>query len=313
MNIAPYAAQNDSALLSLWNACLHHDQLDLPNFYKRIVFDTNFDPQKLLLAWDGQTLAGFAYATCRVVPDEIAGMEEGKGWIVAMGVHPAYRRQRIGTELVARAEKKLRAQGVKTVALGAYSSNYIFPGIDMDAYGDALGFFESLGYKKSGESCSMSMGLHGYRTPEKYVARKAGLEAEGYRFALFTPRDTLALYDFLKRDFPYFMADIRRNIQLGRAERTLILAHDPKGEVAGFVLRGMDRTDERFGPFATRPSLQGIGLGGVLFHEMMENLVRARVFYTYFLWTGGRNLDIYGTWGMKIYRRYAMVGKTLDT
>jgi hypothetical protein len=73
----------------------------------------------------------------------------------------------------------------------------------------------------------------------------------------------------------------------------------------------MDGTGERFGPFGVKPSLQGIGLGAVLFHGMMENLVENRIFYTYFLWTGGRNLDIYGTWGMKVYRTYAMIGRVI--
>jgi hypothetical protein len=73
----------------------------------------------------------------------------------------------------------------------------------------------------------------------------------------------------------------------------------------------MDGTAERFGPFGVAQKLQGIGLGAVLFHEMMENMVRARVFYTYFLWTTGRNLDIYGTWGMRVYRTYAMMGKAI--
>jgi hypothetical protein len=74
-------------------------------------------------------------------------------------------------------------------------------------------------------------------------------------------------------------------------------------------MRAFDGTEERFGPFGVNPAHQGVGLGGVLFHEMMNQLVGQRIFYTWFLWTGGRNLDIYGTWGMKVYRTYTMMGK----
>lgn len=313
MEIKGYSPALEERVIDLWNVCLPEDMLDRENFYRRVVYDVNFDPDKFLIALEGEIPMGFVYSTNRKVPDEIGGMQPGQGWIVAMGVDPSARRKGIGKALLAQAETLLRREGVTSIAAGPYTSNYIFPGADRDAYASGVSFLQAMGYEKNGECCSMDIHLRGYKTPEKYITRKKALQAQGYRFAPYSPEDALPLFTFLRRDFAWWLPDVRNAIVAGRGEKTLILAHSPQGDIIGFVLRALDGTPERFGPFGTSPSLQGKGIGAVLFHEMMENLVKARLFYTYFLWTGGRNLDIYGTWGMKIYRSYDMLTKTLPS
>ena len=207
-------------------------------------------------------------------------------------------------------EKILRDEGAKKIDVGPYASNYFCPGVDKDAYAVGLGFLSRRGYEAKSESCSMHLSLRGYKTPPRYVEKKRALEAAGYRFKPYAAEDALGFFDFMRENFGWWLPDVRASILAGRAEKTLILAQDSSGAVAGFVLRSMDGTGERFGPFGTKPSLQGKGIGAVLFHEMMENMVRDRIFYTYFLWTGGRNLDIYGAWGMKVYRSYAMMSRS---
>jgi len=142
--------------------------------------------------------------------------------------------------------------------------------------------------------------------------KRKALEAEGYCFKPYEAADAVSLFAFVKECFPTWFPILRPSIIAGRAEKTLIVAQDASGATVGFVLRAMDGTPERFGPFGTKPSLQGKGIGTVLFHEMMKNMVRDRIFYTYFLWTSGRNLDIYAAWGMSIFRTYAMISKTLS-
>jgi len=278
-----------------------------------VVYDANFDPEKFALAWEesGDEPAGFAYATRRRCPDEIAGLQPEQGWVVAMGVRPGYRRRGLGTALLAAVEKRLAGEGVVKCALGAYPANYFFPGVDTGNYADGVEFFAARGYQRAMLCHSMHGSLRGYVTPAKYAARKAALEAAGWRFKAFSPEDALPLFAFMRREFDYWLGDVRGLILSGQAERKLIAAWTPEGDVAGFVMRAMDGSDERFGPFGVAAALQGKGIGAVLFHEMMANMVRARVFYAYFLWTGGRNLDIYGTWNFTVYRSYAMMNKAL--
>jgi GNAT superfamily N-acetyltransferase len=282
----------------------------MDNFYRRVLYDVNFDPSLYLLAVEDSKILGFVYGIKRKVYDEIKGLESEQGWIVAMGVHPSRRDQGIGSALLEAVEKLLKERGTVRLDVGPYGSAYICPGIDRECYSKGVKFFANRGYTDSGESCSMRMDLWGFEVPPQCAEKKKNLEVRGFIFKPFAREDTLTLFSFMEKYFPYWLPLVRSSILQGRAEKTLITALE-KNEAAGFVLRGIDGTDERFGPFGVRPDLQGIGLGSVLFHEMMENMIRNRIFHTYFMWTSGRNLEIYGSWGMKIFRRFAMFHKII--
>jgi GNAT superfamily N-acetyltransferase len=284
--------------------------LEIDSFYRRVLYDVNFDPSLYLLAVEDDKILGFVYGTKRKVYDEIKGLESEQGWIVAMGVHPSRRGQGVGSALLEAIEKQLKERGAARLDVGPYGSAYICPGVDRECYSKGVKFFTNRGYTDSGESCSMRVDLWGFKVPPQYAVKKKNLEDRGFIFKPFAREDALTLFSFMEKHFPYWLPLVRSSILQGRAEKTLITAFE-KNEAAGFVLRSMDGTDERFGPFGVRPDLQGIGLGSVLFHEMMENMIRNRIFHTYFMWTSGRNLEIYGSWGMKIFRRYAMFHKII--
>jgi GNAT superfamily N-acetyltransferase len=307
MDIREYQGGDAEKLCDLWNLCLPQDQINLDNFYYRIIYDVNFDPGKLLIAEEDSEFLGFIYAVKRRVPDEVAGMEPEQGWIAAMGTKPARCGQGIGKALLARGEEELIKEGAKRIDVGPYTTNYICPGVDKENYASGVRFFTGNGYVEEHRSCSMHMNLRGFKIPDRYIEKKKALADLGYRFKAFEPRDAPDLFAFLRENFIQWLPDVRRSILAGRAEKTLILARDKQEKTAGFVLRAMDGTAERFGPFGITPSLQGIGLGSVLFHEMIENMITSRIFYTYFLWGDGRNPEIYGSWGMKAYRTYAML------
>jgi GNAT superfamily N-acetyltransferase len=306
-----YQAHDGSRVISLWNACLPADAVDGENFYRRVICDINFDSSLFLLAEKDGELTGFAYGAKRKVPDEIAGLQPDNAWLVAMGVQPRHRGKGLGGALLSALESALADKGAKTIDAGPYPCNYFSPGIDKAAYTTGLRFLQSRGYADKGECCSMDINLRGYETPARYIDKKQKLISGGYEFGAYKNEDALPLFDFIKAHFPWWLNDVRGAILAGRGPRTLILARR-ENSVAGFVMRAFDGTEERFGPFGVDPALQGVGLGGVLFHEMMNQLVGQRIFYTWFLWTGGRNLDIYGTWGMKAFRTYTMLGKKLD-
>ncbi|MCL2055821.1 MAG: GNAT family N-acetyltransferase [Oscillospiraceae bacterium] len=311
MLIRTYKADDEAAAIKLWNDSLPRDQIDRMNFYNRIICDVNFDPSGYLLAFVDGLPAGFLYCTRRQIPDEISGLEQGKGWIVAMGVHPDFRRRGVGRALVGKAEEFLRGAGVERIDVGTYATNYIVPGVDKDAYDCGVKFFEALGFENRGECCAMSMSLHGYTYPEKYKQKRKKLEAEGFSIAAYKDCDALPLFAFMREDFPHWLPNVRACTLSGKAPERMIIAKDKDGAVVGFAMRGMDGTEERFGPFGTKPGLQGLGLGSVIFNEMMQSMASRRIFYTYFLWTNGRNLEIYATWGMKIFRTFCLMGKII--
>ena len=315
MEISTYMAADEAKVIALWNRCLPEDVVDRDNFYKRVICDVNFDPRLFLIAWDGCEPVGFIYGTMRQVPDEAAGLQVGTAWLVMMGVAPEYRRHGLGRqlyyELEARLSEKCKAANhdLLKIELGAYSSNYFIPGADFTNYPGCVEFFKAMGYSEKGNCVSMDINLHGYRTPPKYLERKADLERAGYVFKTMELQDCLPTFDFLRRDFPYWLPVVRENV-LHRIE-TIEIVYNPQGEVKGYAMSAMDGTPERFGPFGVSPSEQGTGLGGLLFHNLVSNMIKRRIFYTRFMWTGGRNIDIYSTWGMKVFRTYTTMEKIL--
>lgn len=321
MIIREYGPGDEARAISLWNECLPMDQIDRRNFYNRIIYDVNFNPSYYLLAFDnraqasppmpGQAAApsGFIYFTRRTIPDEITGLEPEKGWIVAMGVRPDCRGRGVGRALAGKAESLLAEAGVRLIDIGTYASNYFCPGVDKNAYAGGIDFFKKLGYVNRGECCSMDIGLHDYVYPEKYKEKRRQSEERGYVIKPYEAAYAVPLFKFMRESFPHWLPNARACALSGKAAERMIVATDKTGAVVGFVMRAMDGADERFGPFGVKPELQGIGLGSLLFHEMMLSMNRQRIFYAYFLWTGGRNLDIYSSWGMKIYRTYCLMGK----
>ena len=311
MTIRKIEARDAQNAIRLWNESLTEDKINKENFYSRIICDVNFDPDLYLLAEENGKLTGFVYGVKRRVTDEAAGLQPKNAWIAAMGVCPDNRRKGVGKALVKAIEDALRKRGAKTLDLGAYATNYFFPGIDKEKYAAGVEFFKSMGYEEKGTCASMDLNLRGYATPAKYRKKKAELEERGYVFGSFKMEDCLPTFDFLRAHFPSWLPIVRTNILRGDGEETIQLAWDPTGTVVGYAMRAMDGTPGRFGPFGVAASQQGTGLGGILFHNLVSDMVERRIFYTWFLWTGGRNLDIYATWGMKIFRQYLMMGVNL--
>ena len=303
MIIRGYRASDGRAAIRLWNASLKEDKLNKENFYTRIICDANFDPSLYLLAEEAGEIIGFAYGAI--------GANVEKAYIVAMGICPKHRRKGVGTALAKELEAIVRARGVKTLDIGNYAVSYFFPGVDEKNYADAIALFKGLGYEEKGTCSSMDLNLREYETPTKYTERKKKLESEGYTFGNFKWEDCLPIFEFLRVHFPHWLGGARSNVLRGCGHETIQLAWNPKGEVVGFAMRAGDGTPGRFGPFGVAESEQGTGLGGILFHNLVSDMVERRIFYTWFLWTGGRNLDIYATWGMKKYRNYAVMGKNL--
>jgi len=76
-----------------------------------------FDPQGLVVAVDGDQLAGFAHAGFGTNAEQSALSVEA-GVVCAVGVRPAYSRRGVGTELLTRCESYLTGRGAKTLYAG---------------------------------------------------------------------------------------------------------------------------------------------------------------------------------------------------
>ncbi len=120
-------------LLQLWHSCalgpaaaegFSCDILELFTFSQPF-----FDRLGLIVATDENRIVGFVHAGFAPLADE-SGLDRRQGILSGLMVHPAYRRRRIGTELVCRAEDYLRLAGAECVeAGGGLDRNGFYVGI----------------------------------------------------------------------------------------------------------------------------------------------------------------------------------------
>lgn len=310
ISICEYRQEFEGKIIALWNECLSKDQLTMDIFRDQIVFDDNFKKELSLCAFADDRLIGFIFGTKRVIPYLERGLEREKAWINAISVDPEYREKGIGTRLLDELERRLKQDGTERIILGGYSPNYFYPGVDTQNYGNAIGFFEKRGYSITGYAVSMRKHLYDFQMPERTVALKEKLEEQGYQFIPFEYKYSLKLIDFLKDEFG---GGWKRNalmaIRSKEAHETVILAVNHNDDVVGFCMRKMDGFANRFGPFGVKSELRSLGLGGVLFDLMQEDMKKRRLFDLYFLWTHGPGQRFYEKHGVGVYREFKLMNK----
>src|SRR5699024_434287 len=151
-------------VLKIWNERLYEDMMDQKRFTKVILSDPNFDETLSTIAIVDEEVVGFIWAIIRKFPYLERGTEPHRGFINAIVVKKL--RQKIGTTLLQDVESKFEKQGIKEITLGAYSPNYIYPGVDFNHYEKALHFFRHHNYQGETEAVSMQRSLFNYRYPE---------------------------------------------------------------------------------------------------------------------------------------------------
>lgn len=289
-------------LLTVWNQALPYDCINEERFTQLVLLDENFDANLLKVAYVEGKLVGFAYGIRRKFPYLERGLEEERGWISIMGVHPKFQHQGIGTALFTAVSAALQEDGAKEITLCAYSPNYFFPGIDV-RYEAAWKLAEKEGYVYGGDAVSMQMDLFDHIETQEMRNKRDALAAKGIYIRPYQPKDLQELLAFLLENFG---AGWKRNALLAmqnkEAEATILVVVDDKDVIIGFCMRKIDGNEGRFGPFGVREDLRSHGIGGILFECMMQDMKQRGVTNTYLLWTGGDAQRFYERHGMSAYR-----------
>jgi GNAT superfamily N-acetyltransferase len=259
----------------------------------------------------GDRVVGFCLALARQTPLENAPPDADRGYITLFGVAPDIRRRGIGTGLLDGAEKYLRAQGRKAIMIASYAPNYFLPGVDVAAYEPALRFFARHGYKEVYRPLAMETPLWSDRTPAWVREKERELERRGVQFQAYSPQLTLALLEFVQREFPGDW------VRVVRETAARVLAGDcPKRLLAavenGKVLAFSHYENERFGPIGVAASERGRCLGQVLMYKTLAAQRDAGFRTAWFLWSDDKTAArIYTAAGFKEVRRFALLRKEL--
>ncbi|MGE3315123.1 MAG: GNAT family N-acetyltransferase [Planctomycetaceae bacterium] len=129
-----------------------------------------FDPEGLILAFDGEELVGFVHAGFGANEDE-SNITSERGVICAILVHPGYRRRGIGRELLSRAEKYLRDAGAKLILAGPAEGDDPF-------YFGLYGGSQPSGFLESDPDAAPFFLKHGYEVQRRHFIYQCNLEQQ---------------------------------------------------------------------------------------------------------------------------------------
>lgn len=313
MEIIDYSPLYQKQVIQLWNDTMAADLIDENRFIKLVLCDENFNPELALLCIEKGEAVGFILGIKRIVPYMERGLEPDRGFISLLFVKKEYQHHGIGTKLVKEVERRLFDKGAKNITIAAYSPNYFFPGVDEEAYPHGVKLLEKLGYKVTGDAVSMHRTLFDYRYPEGIKRKRDELIGKGYSIQPFSYEYSLELLNFLLENFG---AGWKRNAYLAIldhvAHDTIKICLDIDKKIVGYCQRGIDGNPARFGPFGVRKDLRSNGMGSILFHEMLHDMLSKGIYHVYLLWTHGDAQKFYERQGMSQYRSYQLMKKNIE-
>lgn len=124
MQIRPFQIADESALVDLWSQC----ELIRP------VNDPAKDIRRKLAVNPEWFLVGAL--DDRIIASVMAGYDGHRGWINYLAVHPEYRLRGYGRQIMAEAERLLRAAGCPKINLQVRTNNRA-----------VIAFYERIGYR----------------------------------------------------------------------------------------------------------------------------------------------------------------------
>lgn len=306
VDIRPYRPKDEAGVIDVWNTAMWADPVTMAVWRSVYLCDGNFRPALCPVAVVDGSIVGFVLAF-GAFDGELSRPRGAESWVVAFGVLPEFRRRGIATKLLQVLEEGLLENGVARIVVGPYIPSYIAPGVDVEAYPEAVQFLGQWGAATVSWPLSMKVSLTGYRArvPVRQAARPIIV-----REAL--PRDIVPCLEFVRREFPHWTADAASVTSqvFGADPRpvSLFVALD-NDEITGFALsRG-----ERFGPFGVHEQARGQGIGSMLLAATLT-VMRAKGFHcAWFLWTNDRAARLYRSHGFEEIRRFALMAKDISS
>lgn len=318
VEIRPFEPDDIAQVVALLNRCLVADPITSDTFQRKVLLDQNFDPRGTLVAVtnggrvEARGIVGFALGLVRKFKLEDGPPDFDRSWITLMAVDEPFRRQKIGTRLVEALETYFHLNDCKSTYVSSYSPNYFVPGVDVNAYPEALAFFRSLGFEEVVRPLSMDANLVHLATPAWVREKESALLEAGVVFEPFRPELVLPVLDFAKTEFPgdwqRFARDTMTRITTGEYRPDNLWVAREGGQVIGYAQHG---SDCRFGPFGVAASQRGRGIGAVLLFRVLHTMRAKGLHNAWFLWTDDKVAKLYSQAGFVESRRFALMRKEL--
>jgi mycothiol synthase len=302
-------------VIDLWNRCLPADPVTRGIFEDKVLLDPNFDPAGGRVAEREGRVIGFAYALVRRTPlpwgfESLFEHDRGRGWIFAIFVEEAYRRQGIGSSLINQALDFMKAGGAKTIVVGDYAPNYVLSGVDTEAYPGAQEFFAHHGFAAQGRSYGMGVELYGYQPPADAVEIEQALAPDGIAVEHFSRDFLLPTLSFLRECFPTWLSLFTDKLQRGHDLDEMVIARRGE-EVVGYCQHRYGHHAERTGPFGVKPELRGRRIGTLMLYRLLARMAQKGFRAGWFAQTGDRQRNYYERVGYRVIRTQVEMSKEL--
>lgn len=263
-------------VISLWNKCMPHNQINEREFIKSILLDINFNPLGFFIYEEEGEIKGFIYSTVRKVPiDSNNDLDEDKGWIVAISVDKDtfY----IAPKLIEKAEEYINKDNLRSIIACSYTPNYFYQGINTK-YDDYIKLFNDAGYTIDGTNCSMKIDLTRYTTPDFVPPLKEKLINENFTFKKLSYEYITSYLTFQRPSWAHrFRRLLNENMDFNQINVAIY-----NNEVIGCNIFGDPYSEkERFGPFGVRDDFQGKGIGKILLDDCLTEMKRRGLTYAW--------------------------------
>ena len=312
LSITPYSDTAREELLALWSNALPLDSITLDTLETRVLLDENFDPETFLLARSNGQLVGFVLGIhAKRMPLGDADPDGDRCWITALGVHPMSDMQQVGNFLLTEVERRFKALGKRECRVAGYPPGYFTPGIDMRAYKPTVELFQANGYVVFHEALSMDSSIVLFTVPEKTVEMETKLKEDGIEIRFYRRDDLVRFMEFLEQSMPSDWVRVeRRNLRKiveGGFHPEQVVLVTKGNDIIGYC----QFEGSHFGPFGVSDAYQGRGIGTVLLARTLERMRQEGYHDAWVMWTDDLAAKVYGKFGFKETRRFAMLKKAL--
>jgi GNAT superfamily N-acetyltransferase len=308
MEIRRFEMSDEDQVVALWGRCLPSDPVTPELFREKVLFARGFEPDLCLVSvgsgdegGEGGKVLGFIHSPA----------DGATAFVNAIFVDPQHRGNGIGTALLQRALDAHRRAGRRAMRVSG-GPRYVFPGVDVEAYGKAIEFFRKNGFiELNRDSIAMGRSFVGYRIPEQVLEAERRLIDEGIYVKHLEPRYILSMFRFLNGSFPDWAEVARDTLERHPKDLDLFVIALRGEEVVGYCQCATDGLLEHFGPFGVGEAMRGRGVGTVIFHRCLQMIQAKGCRNVWFAWGGGRNCSFYTRHGMAVTRRFAVMEMNL--
>jgi len=202
--------------------------------------------------------------------------------------------------------------GRKRVLISPYTPNYFIPGVDVDAYPEAMAFLQATGWQTTSMPISMRAELTGFRIPDDILEleeRRANEDRIIVRPVL--PYDLPELMPFIARHFGWdwfrFAQEYLLELFGPGSDEICFLVASQNGRIVGYC----QQKRERFGPFGVAEEMRNKGIGRLLLFRCLATMLTRGFHCAWFLWTGKDAARLYSLAGFKQVRQFAVMKRDL--